>query len=561
MISENTLAQIRDRTDLAALVNETVKLKRSGRSWLGLCPFHKEKSPSFSVNAERGYWRCFGCKEHGSAIDFVMKQEGKTFPEAARALAERAGITIEDTRTDAERKEAAAARRVTDDLYDVNALAAMFYEHSLRGGPGTPAHPMAHHAVSELARRGLTADNEAMTAFRIGYAPHAWDALTVYLQKQGVSPATAERAGLLVPRTSGGGYYDRFRHRLMFPVLDVQGRVVAFSGRTLPGSDAEGAKYINSPESPIYTKGEHLFGLYQARQAIRQSGEAVLVEGNFDVFSLHARGVQNVVAPLGTAFTEHQARLLRRFAPSVTLMFDGDDAGKKATWAARAPCRAAGLSVRGAAVPAGMDPDAIAQKQGAATVKALLAGAPPLAQRLLDVLLRDGEFEGRAVHDQAARVRAALQLVSEAGDDVERTVLRSYADRLAQGLRVGGLQELEAALRRPAKPATPARPATTLHHEMSLAMLGALVDFPELLDHPDVQSRAALMTGAPVLGLLALRGPMDTLLARVPNEVNAFVAQRLAAPLFETQDEALRSFRAFAKKIAAANLRAPKDAA
>ena len=560
MIAEQTLAAIRDRTDIAALIGETVKLKRRGRSWLGLCPFHKEKSPSFSVNAERGVYYCFGCKEHGSAIDFVMKQEGRTFPEAARALAERAGIAIEETRTDAERKEAAAARRATEDLYDVNAMAATFYEHSLRGGPGTPAHPMAHHAAAEIARRGLTLDNEALTAFRVGYAPHAWDALTCYLQKHGVSPATAERAGLLVPRTTGGGYYDRFRHRLMFAVLDVAGRVVAFSGRALPGIEGEPpAKYINSPESPVYTKGEHLFGLYQARQAIRQSGEAVLVEGNFDVVSLHARRIANVVAPLGTALTEHQARLLRRFAPSVTLMFDGDDAGKKATWAARVPCRAAGLSVRGAAVPAGMDPDDMAQKQGPEAVATLLSGALPLAQRLLDVLLRDGEFEGRAVHDQAARARAALQLISEAGDDVERTVLRSYADRLAQGLRVGGLQELEAALRRPARTEQP-KAATTLAQEMSLAMLGALLDFPELLDHADVQARADLMTGGAVLGVLALRGPMDTLLVRLPKDLQPFAAHRLAAPLFDSPDEALRSFRAYAKKIHAANLRRPAEA-
>jgi DNA primase len=240
-------------------------------------------------------------------------------------------------------------------------------------------------------------------------------------------------------------------------------------------------------------------------------------------------------------------------------MFDGDDAGKKATWAARVPCRAAALSVRGAAVPAGMDPDDMAQKQGPEAVATLLSGALPLAQRLLDVLLRDGEFEGRAVHDQAARARAALQLISEAGDDVERTVLRSYADRLAQGLRVSGLQELEAALRRPARAEQP-KAATTLAQEMSLAMLGALLDFPELLDHADVRARADLMTGGAVLGVLALRGPMDTLLARLPEDLQPFAAHRLAAPLFDSPDEALRSFRAYAKKIHAANLRRPAEA-
>jgi DNA primase len=309
MISPETIALVKERTDLVALIGETVKLTRRGRSFTGLCPFHKEKTPSFHVSPDRGFFHCFGCKESGSAVDFLMKALGLSFQESITMLAERAGVPIEEVR-----READAARRAKEDLYAVNSVAATYYEHCLRGGPGARPNALAHIPAAELARRGLAMPPpgemspvlDTLQAFRIGYAPYAWDGLTAYLQKQGISPATAERVGLLVPRTSGGGHYDRFRHRLMFPVLDVSGRVIAFSGRALPEPDEEElrmlsmksfskpedkpAKYINSPESPIYTKGEHLFGLYQARQAIRQKGEAVLVEGNFDVVRSSSRG-------------------------------------------------------------------------------------------------------------------------------------------------------------------------------------------------------------------------------------------------------------------------------
>jgi DNA primase len=588
VISPNTIAQIRDRTDIVALIGESVRLARRGRSFLGLCPFHKEKSPSFSVNAERGFFYCFGCKENGSAIDFVMKLEGKSFPDAVRTLAERAGIEIEETATDAERREANAARKAKDDLYAVNGLAATFYEHCLRGGPGARPHPLAHHAAAELARRGLPLPPagemspivETLQAFRIGYAPHAWDGLTSYLQKHGISPAQAERVGLVIPRSTGGGHYDRFRHRLMFAVLDVSGRVIAFSGRALaepteeellaiglrPSNKTEdkAAKYINSPESPIYTKGEHLFGLYQARQAIRQKDEAVLVEGNFDVVALHARGIQNVVAPLGTAFTEQQAKLLKRFAPSVTIVFDGDTAGKKATWAARIPCRAAGLTARAADVPKGMDPDDLAQKKGAAALEALLRSALPLKQYLLDKLLKHDELQGAEVRDQMARIKAAVTLIGEEEDPIERSLTKTYADQLSAAMIVNGqspadLHSLErmiaANLERRAPPPLRSHEARGGHEralsrpradDIPLEILACLLDFPELLDDPDVEGVLSLLDGPVALAIAAMRqslgrsGALDVgeFLARCPALIHPFAARRLAGPVFETVAEA-----------------------
>lgn len=560
MISDRTLSAVRERTDLIAIVAEHVELKRRGRSFLGLCPFHNEKTASFNVNPERSCWTCFGCEEHGGAIDFVMKIDGLTFPDAIRFLAERAGIEVEDDATDAERREANAARRAKDDLYAVNALAATFYEHSLRGGPGHRPHAFAPMALAELARRGVADATDALAAFHIGYAPHAWDGLATYLQRQGISPMLAERVGLLVPKASGAGHYDRFRHRLMFPVFDVQGRVIAFSGRALPepeggrASDEKPAKYINSPESPIYTKGEHLFGLYQARQAIRKKGEAVLVEGNFDVFSLHARGIDNVAAPLGTAFTEQQARLLKRFAPSVTVAFDGDTAGRKATWGARVPCRAAGLSARAVAMPRGKDPDAIAQERGASAMGDMLATAPSLTQRLLDLLLRDGEFEGTPLHDAAARARAAAQIVNEGADDIERAMLRSYADQLMAALKTVRFAMPER--RRAAQPAQTPRP---FEQEMAIAMFGALLDFPALLDRADTALRLHVLNGWPVLGVVALRRTAGQatpdVIDAMPEEGRGYVARRLAAPVFDVADDAARALICYAKKIEATRAR------
>ncbi|HSO36506.1 MAG TPA: DNA primase, partial [Labilithrix sp.] len=435
MISPETIALVRERTDIVAVITEGVSsLKRRGRSFVGLCPFHKEKSPSFHVNPDRGFFHCFGCKESGSAIDFLMKHEGYTFPEAVRALAERAGIPIEEERGTPQSSEADRQRKAREDLYAVNALAATFFEQELR------KNEHREYALEELARRGLVPGkdpkiDEVLQAFRIGYAPGAWDGLTTFLKAQGVSPVAAETVGLLVPRSSGSGYYDRFRHRLMFAVVDPQGRVVAFSGRALRelpaveprpglvrlGPDAQDPdahkppKYINSPESPIYTKGQMLFGIHQARHSIRQEELAVLVEGNFDVVSLHALGITNVVAPLGTAFTTDQAKLLKRSAPDIVFLFDGDAAGRKAARLSREAVRAAGLSARVADLPNGIDPDELARTKGKQAVVDLLASAKGLLEALIQMSL-DESFTQADAYEKQARIAFVAKLIAEEDD-------------------------------------------------------------------------------------------------------------------------------------------------
>ncbi|HEX2878119.1 MAG TPA: DNA primase, partial [Polyangiaceae bacterium] len=333
MIDKATIDEIRRRILLSAVIGERVKLTLKGRSFVGLCPFHKEKTPSFQVNDERGFYHCFGCSASGDVVSFLRETEGLDFREAIQQLADRAGVQIVDQRSEGERREAGAAQKQKESLFEINEAAATYFERCLK------EHPLRDHALQALQGRDLdlnSVDEDMRTAlreFRLGYAPYGWDGLTEHLKKQGLSLQAAEKVGLLVPRKTGSGHYDRFRHRLMFAVRDLKGRVVAFSGRAMPPpSDAElsalslppqnpnqeeGAKYMNSPESAIYHKRDIAFGLFQAKQAVRNADRCVVVEGNFDVVSLHARGLRNVVAPLGTAFTVEQAREIKRFTSNV----------------------------------------------------------------------------------------------------------------------------------------------------------------------------------------------------------------------------------------------------
>jgi DNA primase len=587
VISPETILAVRERTDILAVIGEHVpSLKRRGRSFVGLCPFHKEKSPSFHVNPDRGFYHCFGCKESGSAIDFVMRIEGATFPEAVRSLAERIGLDIEESRvapTEVDRQ-----KRQKEDLYSVSQLAAVFFEQQLR------EHPDREYALAELDRRGLRpgfaggsgdADVEqALQAFRIGYAPPEWDGLAKFLRAQGISPLTAETAGLLAPRSTGAGHYDRFRHRLMFAVVDPQGRVVAFSGRALaphpsePKKDDKPAKYINSPETPIYTKGAMLFGIHAARHAIRSASEAIVVEGNFDVVSLHARGVANVVAPLGTAFTHEQAKLLRRFAPNVVLLFDGDSAGKKAVLLSQEPLAEAGLQTRVATLPEGKDPDEIVRERGPDAIVDLVSAARGLSAYQLENLL-DASFAQSDAYERARRVGEVAKILRADTDPLVRAMHKSYADQLAGRLDLvrspDAFRALEASVRKavadlPPPPPKPVRPRLPEEGELPpppaspkdariaarvagaaerREILGALIEFPTLLDDPEVSRTLEqnLLTGGSVRVIVALRNAWDSsakrldvseFLAQIDTIFHDFVGSRLGGPQHESEAEA-----------------------
>lgn len=564
VIGQDTLDRIRRETDLVALIGESIKLVKRGRSFVGLCPFHKEKSPSFHVNPERGFYHCFGCHASGDALKYVQECEGLEFLEAVRRLADRAGIEVDFQISEGERREQLAQRRRADEHYEVNAVAAAWFERMLR------EHPLSAYAQAELERRGLVPASptdpiaDALQAFRVGYAPYGWDGLAQHLREQKSSLGAAERVGLVGARKSGSGFYDRFRHRLMFAVLDVQGRVIAFSGRALeeppadellalglslpaPGADKP-AKYYNSPESPIYRKREALFGLYQARSAIRSSDNAVLVEGNFDVVSLHARGIKNVVAPLGTAFTLEQAQQLRRFCPNITLLFDGDEAGKRAVRAAREVCQKLELAATVATLPEGVDPDELSRKEGKAGVERVVGAASGLLLYLIDAVL-DEPFGGDA-QARAERLTRVRQLLDSEKDPAVRTLAKLHADRrIAERLNMTDARTYRAltaestatkaegpAARSVAPPMRARSPERS--DAVAQEILGCLLDFPELFESAEAAEAADLLEGDVAAALAAMRQGFErdgltnpeVVLAKLAPSIHSFALARLSAP-------------------------------
>jgi len=384
-ISEGKINEVRERTDIVELVSQYVSLKRSGANHMGLCPFHSEKSPSFSVNAARQFFHCFGCGCGGDVFSFLMKIEGMTFPDAARRLAERVGIELEE-RTLSPEEERLQQQR--ERLFRVNTVAADYYHQMLMSQPG------GEPARRYLKRRGY--GRKAAGEYGIGYALDSWEGLRKHLAEQGLAAEDARLLGLIRPGKEDRGDYDLFRGRLMFPIHDLSGRVVAFAGRVL---DDGKPKYINSPESPIYHKGRVLFGLYQARQAMRQSGEVLLVEGYFDQLALNRSGFANAVATCGTALTVEHARLLKRYVQRVVLLFDQDAAGQQATFKAMATLQEEGVPAAVIELPAGDDPDSFLQQQGGEAFRSRLAAARPAMEHYLGAtLLAAGDgIEARAM--------------------------------------------------------------------------------------------------------------------------------------------------------------------
>ena len=426
-------------------------------------------------------------------------------------------------------------------------------------------------------RRGAPSDlvADALQAFRVGYAPYGWDELARYLRSQGLTLSAAEAVGLVVARKSGPGHYDRFRHRLMFSVMDMQGRVIAFSGRNLqepdaatlsslgvaPLGDADStgakAKYINSPESPLYKKRDILFGLHQARQALRESGQALLVEGNFDVVSLHARGIRQAIAPLGTAFTAEQAKLIGRLVPDVVLMFDGDTAGRKAVRSARDAVREAKLNCRVANLADGLDPDELVRRSGPDAVKHAIASSRGLLEYLIDSCLDSGFLKDDPL-TRAAKIREVTDLIASEGDPEVRMLAEHYADSIAERLNISDARTLRALaqrIRRAAqaspspsapKPGTRQAASPNITDQISFEVLGCVLDWPELMRDPSVQAALNTTEGEVALTLsLARRAflgqkaeSVEEFLAKIPVSIHAFAASRLAAPRHNRLEDA-----------------------
>lgn len=422
-ISDSKVEQVRDRTDIVSLISQYVSLKQAGRNHVGLCPFHGEKTPSFSVNAERQFFHCFGCGEGGDVFSFIMKTEGISFPDAVRKLAERCGVDLEERPlTSAEQEQLALRER----LYRINDLAAeLFHDNLMR-------HPQAEGARQYLKKRGY--GQKAATEFRLGYALDQWTDLRDHLQLKEVDAGEARSLGLIRAGKQGRGDFDMFRGRLMFPVCNLAGRVVAFGGRVL---DDGKPKYINSPESPIYHKGDVLFGLYQARQAIRASGDALVVEGYFDQLALQRAGFAQAVATCGTALTGDQARHLKRYARRVVLVFDQDNAGRQATYKAMTALQQEEVTAAVISLPTGEDPDSFLRRQGADAFRKLLDSARPAMELFIEETLRQA---GSGVEYRVRAVEAVLERLAQVKSDLEKDL---YLKELARrsGIDTGLLQQ------------------------------------------------------------------------------------------------------------------------
>ena len=396
-IPDETLQAIRDRTSIVEVISAYVNLKRAGRNHVGLCPFHGEKTPSFTVSEERGLYHCFGCGESGTVFTFVMKVERLEFLDAVTQLAKRAGVTLPERDHD----DPAARRR--EQLYAANAAGERFFRDTLSGPAGASARRY-------LTARGLR--QETIERYGVGFAPAGGTALASWLAGQRVAPELAQQAGLL-GRRDDGRMYDRFRGRVMFPIRDRRGRTVAFGGRTL-GDDQP--KYLNSPESPLFHKGEGLYGVAEARDAIRAADRAVLVEGYMDALLLAQEGIPYTVATLGTALTAAQLRLLAPLGGdglSVFFFFDGDRAGRQAALRAFGVCAEAGVWGRAAFLPEGFDPDSYVRHHGTAATLALLDAAPTLVDFYFDSQLPPG---------------ATLPQRTRLADDVRRLLARVSND-------------------------------------------------------------------------------------------------------------------------------------
>ncbi len=454
MIPDDIITQIRDAADIIQVIGQHVQLRKAGRNWKGLCPFHGEKTPSFNVSPDKGFFHCFGCQKHGDVFTFIMELEGKSFVEAAEQLANRFGIEVPRIEEAPELRKARGERVA---MLDINRMATAFYRELLADKRGEPGR-------AYLAKRGVT--TETADKFQLGYAPQEWGLLADHLKAKRVDLEIAVRVGLISPRPSSG-YYDRNRDRLVCPVMVPGGEVVGFSSRLVgvpqPSPDgSEPPKYINSPESAVYKKSKLLFGLAQAREAMQTQKRAVLVEGNFDVITLHQAGFTEVVAPLGTALTIEQVTQLKRLTERVVLLYDGDRAGYKATIHALQMCVEAEVEVQVARRPGhgksggagpladGVDPDSMVAGGGAL----MLREAVDRAQGGIEFFAN--EVWGKARGNSDARARAldeAGRLLGKVANQVQRdlllhtlatalgvdtAVVRNAVGRAAQGGGQGG---------------------------------------------------------------------------------------------------------------------------
>ncbi len=454
------IEEIKSRIDIVELVAQYVTLKKAGRNYLGLCPFHQEKTPSFTVNREKQIFYCFGCGEGGNAVTFLMKIANKTFPEAIKELAEKTGVVLPSWQ---DAKESRQKNSLRENIAELNLTAAQQYARNLYS-------PAGKGARDYLEARGIRP--ETIKHFRLGYAEDSWRSLTDYMEKSGLSLKTAEQAGLVIAGKEGK-FYDRFRGRLIFPIENVFGDTIAFGGRIL---DKGEPKYLNSPESPLYIKGRNLYGLNKTREEIRQKGFALIVEGYFDLISLWNAGIGNVVASLGTALTREQLELLRRYTLEVVALFDPDEAGRKALNRSLELFLSMNMRARALVLPEGLDPDDYVKKFGRERLEELIANAQPLSDYYIENVLGGG----KTFEDKREMVKAAMEFINKISDKKEKDLfIKRIAEKTGvdQGLLI---QEIYRDASAGIAGAGREKPAVNINNNLvELHLIRLLMEYPQ----------------------------------------------------------------------------------
>ncbi|WP_028312591.1 DNA primase [Derxia gummosa] len=485
MISQSFIADLLDRVDIVDVVGQYVKLRKGGANFSGLCPFHSEKSPSFTVSPTKQFYHCFGCGAHGSALGFIMEFSGLTFPEAVEDLAGRVGMQV--VREDGGLPPAEIAKRKSEavSLTDFLAKAADFYRKQLRASP---------KAIDYLRQRGLT--GEIAKRFGLGYAPDAWDSLRDAFDSYDAKELVS--AGLVIDKEAENGErakrYDRFRDRVMFPIRNPRGAVIGFGGRVIGKGEP---KYLNSPETPVFQKGNELYGLFEAREAIRERGYVLVVEGYMDVVALAQSGIGNAVATLGTACTPVHVQKLLRQVDRVVFSFDGDRAGRKAAWRAleaSLPHAGDDKLLSFLFLPSEHDPDTFVRERGAEAFEAEVASAMPLSAFLLQELTADCDL--RTAEGRSRLMSSAKPLIGQVAGAALRTQLGNELAKLAQIETGAAMNELGVSRwqQRPAPPRAARAPVASLEQKLLLL----LARHPALAREMSTDDEAILLAGSPI---------------------------------------------------------------
>ncbi|MBN1897210.1 MAG: DNA primase [Spirochaetes bacterium] len=414
-VSDKTINRIKQSLTIVDVVRDYVKLDKKGRNYTGLCPFHMEKTPSFFVNEEKGVYHCFGCNESGNIFNFVMKIENVSFPESLKLLAKKAGIEIEyqDTQT-------ASLHKEKELIYKINERAMFIYKFYLKEKEEGQA------ARDELKKREIS--DEMIDLFNLGYAPVEWDKLFNILVEEKYTVPMIMKSGLIIPSSKGQRYYDRFRNRIIFPIIDATDHVIGFGGRTM--EDRENVpKYLNSPETDVFSKRHNLFALNTARNYIRESKQAIVVEGYFDVISLFQGGIKNVVAPLGTSLTEEQVVLLKRYADEIVILFDADRAGNKATIRSISLLLKTTLKIKVVELPIEYDPDSFIRKYGRDSLLKLIEKA----SSFLGFVVKDAlkKYNRKTAEGKTNILNAIFPVLRSLSDEVSKDeVLRFLGQKI-----------------------------------------------------------------------------------------------------------------------------------